>query len=202
MAASARTNGNGAKSNSGRIEIGGEPKAARTKAAPAPQMAVPQQSAAAPAPLPPPAEPKGWPADSTATVYEPKPRSAPAAAPTPAAPAAAPPDEAASRTRARSADYKPAYGKSPRRPADERENAFQGVAWLLEGITGVVEELRHSDLGLSEEFWVHAYAARRESLLALRTAVDQLIEKVDAADREEEAKRQRRERRGGIEISK
>lgn len=93
------------------------------------------------------------------------------------------------------------YRRSTRRPADQRENAFQGVAWLLEGITGVVEELRHSDLGLSEEFWVHAYAARRESLLAVRAVVDQLIEKAEADDRQEEERRQRRERRGGINIS-
>jgi hypothetical protein len=93
------------------------------------------------------------------------------------------------------------YRRSTRRPADQRENAFQGVAWLLEGITGVVEELRHSDLGLSEEFWVHAYAARRESLLAVRAVVDQLIERAEADDRQEEERRQRRERRGGINIS-
>lgn len=111
-----------------------------------------------------------------------------------------PPRRPSARMAARTSDYRPPYAQSARRPGDQRENAFQGVAWILEGVTGVVEELRHSDLGLTEEFWVHAYAARRESLLALRTLVDQLIEKADAADREEEERRLRLERRGGIKI--
>lgn len=186
------TNGSGPKRSSGRIEIGGAPAPASPAPAPVKAARAPAKRAAAPAA----ATPAEWPAGSTATVYEPHPRSAPAAPPADAPPA----PEATARTRAADAPYTPRYSQSKRRPADQRENAFQGLAWLLEGVTGIAEELRHSDMGLNEEFWVHAYAARRESLLALRAVVDLLIEKTDAADRQEEERRQRRERRGGIQI--
>ena len=77
---------------------------------------------------------------------------------------------------------------------------FNALAWLLEGATGFYEELRHNDLGLPEEFWVHAQAAQRETLLAARAAIDTLIEKVNAAERAEQERQQRRERRGGVDI--
>lgn len=96
--------------------------------------------------------------------------------------------------------YAPEYEESPRKPAEERPNAFNTVAWLLEGATGIFEELRHNDLGLPEEFWVHAYAARHESLLALQAVVDDLVKKSAQAQKQETEKQQRRERRGGIEI--
>lgn len=94
----------------------------------------------------------------------------------------------------------PAYEKSPRQPSAERENAFNALAWLIEGATGVIEELRHNDLGLSEAFWVHAKAARKESLLALRAALDDLIERSESQTQKAEEKQQRRERRGGINV--
>jgi len=50
------------------------------------------------------------------------------------------------------------------------------LAWAVEGATGIVEELRHNDLGLSEEFWTHFYTARQESLLAARSFLDSLIQ--------------------------
>src|SRR5690242_17474069 len=80
------------------------------------------------------------------------------------------------RDRASERAYEPAPEKTERRPSGERENAFNALAWLLEGATGLVEELRHNDLGLPEDFWVHAYAARKESLLALRAILDDMIE--------------------------
>lgn len=104
------------------------------------------------------------------------------------------------RDRAAASDYEPYHGDSGRKPASERENAFNFVAWLAEGMTGVVEELRHNDLGLSEEFWVHATAARNETLLAMRAAIDSMIEKTSALEKQEQERQVRAERRGGINI--
>ena len=102
------------------------------------------------------------------------------------------------RQRAQQRDYRPHYGKPKRQPASEREGAFNALLWLLDGATGVVEELRHNDLGLSEDFWVHAAAARKETLMALRAVLDDWI------DEEEEAptppKADPPKRRGGIDI--
>ncbi|HRJ43300.1 MAG: hypothetical protein KJZ86_25055 [Caldilineaceae bacterium] len=75
------------------------------------------------------------------------------------------------------------YGESPRQPRAERERAFDMGGWLLQGLTGLSEELRHSDLGLPEEFWVHAYAARKEALLAARALVDAALERCAAEEK-------------------
>lgn len=104
------------------------------------------------------------------------------------------------RSRAVGTPYTPDYTEIPRRPAAERENAFNALAWLLEGATGLVEELRHNDLGLSEEFWVHFYAARRESLLAARALVDSLLEQTEEETRKAQEQAQRRARRGGVDV--
>ncbi len=105
------------------------------------------------------------------------------------------------REQARSSGYTPRYETPPpRRPASERENAFHKLAWLLEGATGIVEEVLHNDLGLTEDFWIHAYAARRESLLALQAIVDTLVDGTESESGKEAERQQRRERRGGIEI--
>ena len=104
------------------------------------------------------------------------------------------------RDKAQERPYSPDLEETPRKPAEDRPNSFNALAWLLEGATGLIEEMRHNDLGLPEDFWVHAYAARRESLLALRAVLDDLIEKSESAQRQEEEKQKRRERRGGIEI--
>lgn len=102
--------------------------------------------------------------------------------------------------RAAQPPYTPEYGEVPRRPAAERENAFNALAWLLEGASGLVEELRHNDLGLSEEFWIHFYAARRESLLAARALVDSLLEQTEAESRKVQDQAARRARRGGVDV--
>jgi len=179
MAGEIKVNGGGTSPRraGGRIEVGGAAESA-----------------------PAPASPPATEATSARTSSEPAEPSPGFTSPPPAE-TPEPNRQSTARDRARASDYTPHYKESERRPADQRENAFQAVAWLLEGVTGVVEELRHSDLGLSEEFWVHAYAARRESLLALRSLVNQMLDKVEAADRQEEERRQRRERRGGINIS-
>ena len=104
------------------------------------------------------------------------------------------------RTQAAERPYQPDYTQPGRQPSSEREHAFNSLAWMLEGATGLMEELRHSDLGLSEEFWVHALAARREGLLALRAVLDELIEKSTQQTRQDAERQQRRERRGGIDI--
>jgi hypothetical protein len=92
-------------------------------------------------------------------------------------------------------------GGSQRKPASERPNAFNLTAWLLEGVTGLVEEARHSDLGLSTEFWQHATAARRETLLALRSLLDEMISKSEQQEQAEAERQQRRQRRGSIKIN-
>ena len=102
------------------------------------------------------------------------------------------------RRQAQARGYRPSYEKATRRPAAERDTAFNVWMWLLEGATGVMEEVRHNDLGLSEEFWVHAAAARRESLLAMRAILDQMIDGDEAQQTEE--REQRRARRGGIQV--
>jgi hypothetical protein len=104
------------------------------------------------------------------------------------------------RDRARQRPYEPEYEKTERKPRDDRPNAFYALAWLLEGATGLFEEVRHNDLGLPEEFWVHAYAARRETLLALRAALDELIKRSESQTRREQERQQRRERRGNIKV--
>lgn len=86
------------------------------------------------------------------------------------------------RDKAAASGYEPPRPEVARRPGNERENAFNVVNWLMEGAGGLMEEFRHNDLGLSEEFWIHAEITRREGLLAMRALVDSLIEKCDAAD--------------------
>lgn len=91
------------------------------------------------------------------------------------------------------------YDPPPRRPKSERDTAFDFGAWLLDGLTGIAEEIQHNDLGLPEDFWIHAYAARKETLLALRALVDTAIER---CDREESASARPKpsRRRGSINI--
>lgn len=104
------------------------------------------------------------------------------------------------REKAAASDYRPDYTRADRRPASERANAFNALAWLLEGATGLAEELRHSDLGLSEEFWVHFYAMRREGLLAARAAIDSLLAETEKAAQQNQEKETRRSRRGGVSV--
>ena len=103
------------------------------------------------------------------------------------------------RQQAQERGYRPKYGPSSRRPAAERDDtAFNVWMWLIEGATGVVEEVRHNDLGLSEDFWVHAAAARREGLLAVRAIIDQMVD--EDVQQEEKTREERRSRRGGIQV--
>jgi hypothetical protein len=104
------------------------------------------------------------------------------------------------RTRAAARGYRPAYEKTSRRPAEEREDSFNPLAWLLEGATGFVEEMRHNDLGLSEEFWVHAAAARREGLLAARALLDQWLEETQQQQTAERERQSRQSRRGSVNV--
>lgn len=103
------------------------------------------------------------------------------------------------RQRAQRRAYRPNYSKPGRRPASEREGAFNALMWMIDGATGLLEELRHNDLGLPEEFWVHAYAARRESLLALRAILDAWIDEEPPLPPSGETQ-ERPKRRGGINI--
>ncbi len=104
------------------------------------------------------------------------------------------------RERARARQYRPAYEKSARKPAAEREDSFNALAWLIEGATGMVEELRHNDLGLTEEFWVHAAAARREGLLAARAVLEQLLEETQQQQTAQRERESRQARRGDINV--
>ena len=109
-------------------------------------------------------------------------------------------DGSTARERARDSDYEPRYGESRRKPGSERAGAFDPASWVVEGLSGAWEEVRRSDFGLSEDFWKHAYAARRESLLAARAALDAVLEQTTSKAAQEEERAQRRERRGGIDI--
>ncbi len=105
------------------------------------------------------------------------------------------------RAKAAQRDYEPHHARpGKRRPADDRPDAFNKLAWLVDGATGLIEELRHSDLGLSEEFWVHVYAMRREGLLAARAAIDSLLEKSEEAAKAAEDKEERKKRRGRVSV--
>jgi hypothetical protein len=105
------------------------------------------------------------------------------------------------RDQAAHSDYTSPYERpGRRRPAEDRANAFNTLAWLVDGATGLVEELRHSDLGLSEEFWVHYYAMRREGLLAARAAIDSLLDQTEQESRTAQDKETRKARRGGVTI--
>lgn len=93
-----------------------------------------------------------------------------------------------------------AYDPPPRRPRHERKNAFDLSAWLIEGVLGIAEEVRHNDLGLSEEFWTHAYAARREALLAARALIDTAIERCEDDDEKQARRDAGRRQRGRVNI--
>lgn len=95
----------------------------------------------------------------------------------------------------------PEYDSRGRKPASDRPNAFNATAWLLEGATGLLEEARHSDLGLSEEFWQHFYAARRESLLTARALIDSLLVQTEREAERRKEKEERKQRRGSIAIT-
>ena len=90
--------------------------------------------------------------------------------------------------------------ESPRKPKTERENAFDMGAWLVQGLLGFSEELRHSDLGLPEDFWVHAYAARKEALLAARALVDAALESYAAEESKKAAQKKKPSQRGQVSI--
>jgi hypothetical protein len=104
------------------------------------------------------------------------------------------------RRRAAARGYRPPYEKPSRRPAVERADSFNPLAWLIDGATGFVEEMRHNDLGLSEEFWVHASAAGREGLLAARALLDQLVEETQQQQTVARERQSRQSRRGGINV--
>lgn len=104
------------------------------------------------------------------------------------------------RDRARRQNYRPKYDSPRRRSGSDREDSFNLMLWLAEGATGVIEEIRHSDLGLSEDFWVHAGAARRESLLAVRALIDQLLGEEALQAEKERTEEPPRPQRGGINV--
>lgn len=90
------------------------------------------------------------------------------------------------------------YEPPPRRPRAERENAFDLGAWLLEGALGIAEEFRHNDLGLPEDFWTHAYTARREALLAARSLIDVALERCEQTP---PSRPKRQKQRGNVDIN-
>ena len=104
------------------------------------------------------------------------------------------------RQRAAQSEYAPRYEQPDRTPAGERTAAFNALAWLADGLTGAMEEARHSDLGLSQEFWTHLYAVRRESLLAAKALVESLLAKTECETEQQQETEQRRARRGGVDI--
>ena len=105
------------------------------------------------------------------------------------------------RRRAAARPYTPDYERPPaRRPASEREGSFSALGWLLDGATGLIGEIRHNDLGLSEEFWVHAYAARREGILAVQAALNSILSSAASSEKFGSERLAQQQRRGSIEI--
>lgn len=98
------------------------------------------------------------------------------------------------------AAYEPVYEESPRQPKSERPDAFNPTLWLIEGVGGFLDEIQHNDLGLPEEFWVHAYAARKEGLLAARALIDHAIQRSDEELAKAAQKDEKKARRGGVDI--
>jgi len=92
------------------------------------------------------------------------------------------------------------YDPPPRRPSSQRKNAFNVLAWLAEGALGMWEEVRHNDLGLPQEFWKHAYAARQESLLAAQALIHHVVERTEQKSRTERERTEQRRRRGDINV--
>lgn len=110
-------------------------------------------------------------------------------------------DGPSARQRAAASDYVPAHDDPPdRRPADVRDDSFSLTGWLFQGVVGLIEEVQHNDLGMPEEFWVHAYAAKREGKMALDLALEEIRRRANAGSQKEVERNQRRERRGDIEI--
>jgi hypothetical protein len=106
------------------------------------------------------------------------------------------------RQQAASAPYTPEYDTPRRKPAEARSHAFNPVAWLVEGATGLLEEARYHDLGLSEDFWKHLYATRRESLLTARALIDSLLVQTEKEAQRAKARAERKQRRGSIPIQR
>jgi len=104
------------------------------------------------------------------------------------------------RQRVAQSEYTPRYEQPGRLPAEERTAAFNALAWLADGLTGAIEEARHSDLGLSQEFWTHLYAVRRESLLTAQALIESLLARTECKTEQEQETEQRRARRGGVNI--
>jgi len=92
------------------------------------------------------------------------------------------------------------YDEPPRKPKSEREKAFDLGAWLVQGLAGISEELRHNDLGLPEDFWVHAYAARKEAQLAAKALVDAALEKCAEDEQKSAAPTKKPPQRGQVSI--
>jgi hypothetical protein len=65
---------------------------------------------------------------------------------------------------------------------------------------GIIEELRHNDLGLPAEFWSHAYAAQREGLLAAQTLLGHLAECSEKKAGARAKNSQSTARRGSIQV--
>lgn len=79
---------------------------------------------------------------------------------------------------------------------DDQPHAFHFSAWLLEGLAGLSKELQHTHLGLPEAFWTHAYAARRETLLAVRALVDAALARCET----QKPAQNRPKQRGQVQI--
>ncbi len=122
--------------------------------------------------------------------------SAPEPGATPEAASTPPP----ARAEAAQGEYAPRYEKPARLPAEERAAAFNPLAWLADGLTGALEEARHNDFGLSQEFWTHFYAVRREGLLTAQALVESLLAQVEGKPAHNEQDKQRRARRGDVDI--
>jgi len=106
------------------------------------------------------------------------------------------------RKKAGDMDYAPDYDrKNVRTSGENRSTAFNPVAWVVDGATGVVEEVKNNDLGLNEEFWVHFNAMQREGLLAARAAIDSILANAEKATKEVKEQVERQTRRGEVKVT-
>lgn len=79
-------------------------------------------------------------------------------------------------------------------------NSFNFAAWMVEGVTGISAELKPSNWGINQKFWEHCRAAQTESLLAIRSLLDQLIECSESTKKADVDREKRRARRGKISV--
>ncbi|MCD6289883.1 MAG: hypothetical protein J7M34_05210 [Anaerolineae bacterium] len=71
--------------------------------------------------------------------------------------------------------------------------------WLSEGIRGVRQEMKVRPRLMPEEFCEHVRASQREALLAVRSLLDEVIERLEPAEARTPSRRSRRRQPAEVE---